>query len=129
MRNGHQNYVKLLALIPSFQDTNSTAIVAVPGLAGVTAEVVQRHHMKVVVKLLRESKGLSGEAIPDPEFFIAVYTEAQMAEVLTYRDRFGYRKVYSDDMMAVSPSTKAELNSFLGQWLTKLLGQAQMPEQ
>jgi len=44
-------------------------------------------------------------------------------EALTYQDCFGYRKVYDDAPMAFSPSTKKELNSFLGQWLTNLLEQ------
>ena len=126
MTNEHQNYVKLLALIPSIHDTNFVGAAAEPGSKDITAEVMQRHYKKIIVKLLRESK--AGEAIPDLEFTIAMYTEAKMAEVLTYRDRFGYRKVYSDDMMTVSPSTKAELNSFLAQWLSKLLEQRQAPE-
>jgi hypothetical protein len=38
-----------------------------------------------------------------------------------YEDCFGYRRVYSEDGMSVSPSTKKELNSFLEQWITTLL--------
>jgi uncharacterized protein YqiB (DUF1249 family) len=126
MSNEHQNYVKLLTFIPSIQDTNVTETIVLPGLENVTVEVTQRHHMKLVIKLCCGSKGLSSGTIPDPEFTIAMCTEAQTVEVLTYRDRFGFRNVYSDDMMTVSPSTKTELNSFLGQWLTKLLAQVQV---
>ncbi|WP_279338173.1 DUF1249 domain-containing protein [Solimicrobium silvestre] len=65
----------------------------------------------------------SGDMIADPDMVIAVYPEAEMVEVMTYQDCFGFRKVYSDDMSLVSPSTKKELNSFLSQWLTNIKNQ------
>jgi hypothetical protein len=66
---------------------------------------------------------LSGDVIQDLCFHVAAYLGNETVEVLTYQDCFGYRQVYSNNMMAFSPSIKAELNDIFGRWLTILLYQ------
>jgi uncharacterized protein YqiB (DUF1249 family) len=119
----HRNYQKLLKLIPTLLDIKSAAKLTASGFMDLNVDILLRHHKKIEIALSHYYKHPSGDMIADPDMTIAVYTEAQSVEVLTYQDCFGYRKVYSDDMMAFSPSTKKELNAFLGQWLSNLLEQ------
>lgn len=119
-----RNYRKLLQLIPMLHEIKSAVKLTAPGFMDLNVDVLQHHHKKTVIALSHYYKHPSGDMIADPDMTIAVYSEAQTIEALTYQDCFGYRRVYSDDMTAFSPSTKKELNSFLGQWLTNLLEQS-----
>ncbi|QYG05632.1 hypothetical protein [Janthinobacterium sp. PAMC25594] len=56
-----------------------------------------------------------------------VYLMAGTVGVLTYCDCFGSRKVFCPEVMAFSPLAKAELNNFLGQWLTKMIADGRGP--
>lgn len=118
-----QNYQKLLKLIPTLLDIKTAAKLTAPGFMGLNVDIVNRHHKKIVVALSHYYKHPSGDMIADPDMMIAVYTDAESVEVLTYQDCFGFRTVYSPDGMAYSPSSKKELNSFLGQWLSNLAEQ------
>lgn len=119
----HQNYRKLVQLIPTLHEIKSAVKLIAPGFMDLNVNILHCHHKKIVIALSHYYKHPSGDMIADPDMTIAVYSEAQTIEALTYQDCFGYRRVYSDDMTAFSPSTKKELNSFLGQWLTNLLEQ------
>lgn len=119
----HRNYQKLLKLVPTLYEIKSAAKLTAPGFMDLNVHIMHRHHKKLVIALSHYYQHSSGDLMPDPDMTIALYSAIQTAEVLMYEDCFGYRKVYSDDGMAVSPSAKKELNSFLGQWLTNLLEQ------
>lgn len=118
-----RNYKKLLKLIPTLLDIKTSAKLTAPGFMNLNVDILNRHHKKIVVALSHYYKHPSGDMIADPDITMAVYTEAESVDVLTYQDCFGFRTVYSPDGMAFSPSTKKELNSFLGQWLTNLAEQ------
>lgn len=118
-----RNYRKLLKLIPTLLDIKTAAKLTAPGYMDLNVDILNRHHKKIVIALSHYYKHPSGDMIADPDMTIAVYTESESVEVLTYQDCFGYRTVYSEDMSAFSPTAKKELNSFLGQWLTNLLNQ------
>lgn len=118
-----RNYQKLLKLIPTLLGIETAAKLTAPGFMNLNIDILNRHHKKIVIALSHYYKHPSGDMIADPDMTIAVYTEAESVEVLTYQDCFGCRRVYSEDMSAFSPSAKKELNSFLGQWLTNLLNQ------
>jgi uncharacterized protein YqiB (DUF1249 family) len=117
------NYQKLIQLIPTLLDTRTAAKLTAPGFMNLNVDILNRHHKKIVIALSHYYKHPSGDMIADPDMTIAIYIETESVEVLTYLDCFGFRTVYSADGMAYSPSTKKELNSFLGQWLTNLLEQ------
>jgi uncharacterized protein YqiB (DUF1249 family) len=119
----HRNYRKLLQLIPTLHEIQSATKLTAPGYMDLDLDIVERHHKKIVIELGHHFKHHSGDMIPDPDMTITVYSADETVEVLTYQDCFGFRQVYRDDMMAFSPTLKAELNSFLDQWLTKLLKQ------
>lgn len=123
MENYHQNYCKLLQLIPSLYDMPSAAKLTLPGFTDVNVEIVEKHKNKLVVRLSHYLERLYGDAIPDPDMTIVIYPATETAGALTYRDCFGYRQVYCDELMAFSPLAKKDLNSFLEQWLTKMIEQ------
>lgn len=118
-----KNYQKLLRLIPSLLEINTAAKLSSDGYMSLNLDILNRESKKLTIALSHYYKHPSGDMIADPDMTIIVYIEAKMIEVLAYQDCFGYRRVYSDDMMAFSPSAKKELNSFLGQWLSNLLNQ------
>ncbi|MDM5182011.1 DUF1249 domain-containing protein [Massilia sp. DJPM01] len=118
-----RNYKKLIQLIPTLLEIKTAAKLTAPGFMNLNVDILDRHHKKIVIALSHYYKHPSGDMIADPDMTMAVYTETESVEVLAYQDCFGYRKVYSEDGMTFSPSTKKELNSFLGQWLTNLLEQ------
>lgn len=118
-----QNYRKLLQLIPSLHAIESAIKLTAPGFMALNIDILHRHHKKTVIALSHYYKHHSSDMIPDPDMTLAVYSETETVDVLAYQDCFGYRQVYSDDMMSFSPSTKKELNSFLDQWVTNLLEQ------
>jgi uncharacterized protein YqiB (DUF1249 family) len=118
-----KNYQKLLQLIPSLLNIKTAAKLNADGYMSLNLDILNRQPKKLLIALSHYYKHPSGDMIPDPDITIAVYMEMKIVEVMTYQDCFGFRRVYSEDLMAVSPSSKKELNSFLGQWLTNLLNQ------
>lgn len=121
------NYQKILKIIPGVFELEEFLKLSAPGAKDLNVHIMHRQHSRLVIALSHYYKHSSGDLMPDPDMAIALYSETQTVEVLTYEDCFGYRKVYSDDGMAVSPSIKKELNSFLGQWLSNLLKQGYRP--
>jgi uncharacterized protein YqiB (DUF1249 family) len=118
-----KNYQKLLQLIPSLLEVNTAEKLNADGYMSLNLDILSRQPKKLLIALSHYYKHPSGDMIADPDITIAIYIEMKYIEVLTYQDCFGYRRVYSDDMAAFSPTSKKELNSFLGQWLTNLLNQ------
>ena len=64
----------------------------------------------------------NGDMVPDPDMEVRIYPAMKMAEALTYQDCFGYRVVYPTPD-EVNLKAKKDLNVFLNQWLTNILGQ------
>lgn len=118
-----RNYKKLLKLIPTLLDIKTAAKLTAPGFMNLNVDILNRNHKKVVIALSHYYKHPSGDMIADPDITMAVFTETESVEVLTYQDCFGFRTVYSADGKVFSPSTQKELNSFLEQWLTNLAEQ------
>ena len=118
-----RNYKKLLKLIPTLLDIKTAAKLTAPGFMNLNVDILNHNHKKVVIALSHYYKHPSGDMIADPDIMMAVFTETESVEVLTYQDYFGFRTVYSADGKVFSPSTQKELNSFLEQWLTNLAEQ------
>ena len=119
----HQNYIKLLQLLPGLQDMNAPATLTALGHTDVHVDVIERHKHRLVLRMSHYLQRLHGAAIPDPDMTIEVFPLAETVGALTYIDCFGSRKVFCLQMMAFSPLAKAELNNFLGQWLTKMIAE------
>lgn len=118
-----QNYRKLLQLLPDLQSMSGPAKLVALGHTDVHVDVIERHPHRLLLRMSHYLKRLHGAAIPDPDMTVEVYLLAETAGVLTYSDCFGSRKVFCPELMAFSPLAKAELNSFLEQWLTKLIAE------
>lgn len=121
MKLYHQNYIKLLQLLPGLHDMTGRAKLAAFGHTNVHMDVIERHKHRLVLRMSHYLERLHGGAIPDPDMTIEVFPRAETVGALTYIDCFGSRKVFCPEMMAFSPMVKAELNNFLDQWLTKLI--------
>jgi len=119
----HQNFCKLLQLVPSLHEAHWAEKLSAPGHKNIDISIQHRHHKKAVIVLTHYRMNLPGDMIQDLCFTVAIYLGNETVEVLTYQDCFGYRQVYSNDMLAFSPSIKVELNTLFNQWLTILLNQ------
>lgn len=117
----HENYLKLSQLLPNIQNMHEPAKLVLLGHADVDIDVIERHKHRLVLRMSRYLQRLHGAAIPDPDMTLEVYLVAETVGALTYCDCFGSRKVFCSEMMAFSPLAKAELNHFLGQWLSKMI--------
>lgn len=117
----HQNYIKLLQLLPGLHDMNGPAKLIALGHTDVHVDVIERHKHRLVLRMSHYLQRLHGAAIPDPDMTIEVFLLAETVGALTYTDCFGSRKVFCPELMAFSPLAKAELNNLLGQWLTKMI--------
>lgn len=119
----HQNYIKLLQLLPGLHDMSGPAKLTALGHNDVNIDVIERHRHRLVLRMSHYLERLHDAAIPDPDMTVEVYLLAETVGVLTYCDCFGSRKVFCPELMAFSPLAKAELNNFLGQWLTKMIAE------
>lgn len=119
----HQNYIKLLQLLPGLHDMTAPAKLTALGHTDVHVDVIERHKHRLVLRMSHYLQRLHGAAIPDPDMTIEVYLMAETVGALTYCDCFGSRKVFCPELMAFSPLAKAELNNFLEQWLTKMIAE------
>lgn len=117
----HQNYIKLLQLLPGLHDMRGPAKLTALGHNDVNIDVIERHKHRLVLRMSHYLQRLHGPAIPDPDMTVEVFLAAETVGALTYTDCFGSRRVFCPEMMAFSPMAKAELNNFLDQWLTKMI--------
>lgn len=122
-----KNYIKLLQLLPGLHEMNGPAKLTAMGHTDVHVDVIERHKHRIVLRMSHYLERLHGAAIPDPDMTIEVFLLAETVGALTYIDCFGSRKVFCPEMMAFSPLAKAELNNFLGQWLTKMIADGRSP--
>jgi uncharacterized protein YqiB (DUF1249 family) len=117
----HQNYHKLLQLLPGLHNMTEPIKLTVLGHNDIHVDVLERHKHRLVLRMSHYLERLHGAAIPDPDMTVEVYLLAETVGVLTYCDCFGSRRVFCPELMAFSPLAKAELNHFLDQWLTKMI--------
>ncbi|MGJ9420134.1 DUF1249 domain-containing protein [Massilia sp. CMS3.1] len=119
----HNNYRKLLQLLPDLLGMAKSVKLTTLGHSDVYVDVIERHPHRLVLRMSHYLQRLHGAAIPDPDITVEVYLLAETVGVLTYSDCFGSRKVFCPELMAFSPLAKAELNNFLEQWLNKMIAE------
>jgi len=115
-------YRKLLKVIPDLLTIEEYGKSVVPGFMDLNLDILQRTTEKNIIALSHYYKHPSGDMIADPDMVIAVYTNREYAEALTYQDSFGYQSVMLDSW-GVNVKLQRELNNFLSQWLTNLIEQ------
>ena len=117
-----QIYFKLLDVIPDLNSIEEHGKSVVPGYMDLNLDILHRTPDRIIIALSHYYKHSSGDMIADPDMEIAVYQKQEYAEALTYQDSFGYQSVLVDSGQ-VNSRLQRDLNTFLSQWLTNLIGQ------
>jgi len=114
-------YRKLKIVIPTLPEIPEYAKSTVPGLMDLNLDLLSRDD-EIITVALSHYYEQNGDLIPDPDMVIRIDTKTETVEGLTFQDTYTYREVYpkrgQEDVKA-----KKELNEFLLQWLTNLIGQ------
>lgn len=114
------NYHRMMRLLPELDDQDEW-LFGVDGhheqnLKQVSIQVVERCKYTTTVAVTQES--LLDEWVPQPTLTVRLYHDAHMAEVLTYQRNRSIRPNYPyPNEKMFQPDEKAQLNSFLGEWL------------
>jgi uncharacterized protein YqiB (DUF1249 family) len=117
------NYARLMRLLPDMRNaTSSRRIGMTQGdqmLGVLTLEVVLACPYTTTLRVRQEH---SLPWLPVPQLEVQVYHDARMAEVVSAEHARRFRSVYPYPNEAMhQPDEKAQLNLFLGEWLTHCL--------
>jgi uncharacterized protein YqiB (DUF1249 family) len=82
----HQNFQKLLRLLPESHNMAGPTKLVVAGRSDVNVDGLERHAHRLVLRLSRYLDRLHGAAIPDPDMTLEIYLLAETVGALTYRD-------------------------------------------
>jgi uncharacterized protein YqiB (DUF1249 family) len=122
------NYARVMKLLPDLFEVDqfSLAIDQADGHAlPVQVDVQERSKYTTVIEVSQQSR--FPDWLPSPRFKVRIYHDVRMAEVIAYQrqHRLQARYDYPNDRM-FQPDEKAQLNHFLGEWLSHCLryGQA-----
>ncbi len=113
------NYHRFMRLLPEIDDIEHW-LFALEGvkseLKQVSIRVVERS--KYTVTLAVDQESLLDNWIPKPLITVRLYHDAQMAEVLSFQKNRYLQQAYPyPNKNMFYPDEKAQLNSFLGEWL------------
>ncbi len=127
------NYLRLMKLLPAL-DTSDEREFALP----MAASEALRVHIRVEDRApytttvlvshpqapLPESLGLSAKAMAMPELRVRLYHDALMAEVVCWQRHRSIKPKYDyPNAQMYQQDEKAQLNLFLGEWLSHCLAQ------
>ena len=114
------NYLKIMKLLPDYATVDEMEF-ALPSERGETLKVVitvidrARYTTTVMVRQEVTAAPWSGPQMMN----VRIYHDAQMAEIISFQKKrhFHARYEYPNDQQ-FHPDEKAQLNRFLGEWLT-----------
>ena len=114
------NYHRMMRLLPEIDDQEEWlfGVDAAEGqrLRQVSIRVSERSKYTTTVAVAQES--LIDEWVPKPTLTVRLYHDAHMAEVLSYQRNRSIRQTYPyPNEKMYQPDEKAQLNTFLGEWL------------
>ena len=117
------NYARLMRLLPSMREATTLRRVALSQgerqLAVLALEVVERCPYTTTVQVRQESVS---PWLPLTQLEVRVYHDARMAEVTAVQRARRFLGVYPYPNLAMyQPDEKAQLNVFLGEWLSHCL--------
>ena len=117
------NYVQIMRLLPDMREylgTRRVALTQGEQLLGVLAlDVLEACPYTTTVQLRQEH---SLPWLPVPQLQVQVYHDARMAEVVAAEHARRFRSIYPYPNLAMhQPDEKAQLNVFLGEWLSHCL--------
>lgn len=117
------NYARLMRLVPQMRSAESSRQVALQAegkfLGALVLQVLENNPYTSTLRLQQDQ---TFEWLAQPYMEVRVYHDARMAEVIAAQNARNFRGVYSypnPDMY--QPDEKAQLNLFLGEWLSHCL--------
>ncbi|WP_017902046.1 DUF1249 domain-containing protein [Pseudomonas asplenii] len=117
------NYARLMRLLPEMRDQQRARRIAVTQgdqMLGVLALEVLQDCPYTTTLLVRQEHSLPW--LPVPQLQVQVYHDARMAEVISAEHARRFRSIYPYPNAAMhQPDEKAQLNIFLGEWLSHCL--------
>ncbi|SIQ73027.1 DUF1249 domain-containing protein [Marinobacterium stanieri] len=131
MAQGEANYLRLLKLLPDLDSCDQREfLVELDGQrVRVRLEIDERftYTTSVVVSQQYENASVWLES---PRLVVRLYHDARVAEVICTRQRRQLSGVYSyPNQQMRYPDEKAQLNAFLGEWLSHCLAHGQLLEE
>lgn len=120
------NYHRLLKLLPTQPDQDQRRYVLISGSQRIHVKlhVTERSKYTTTLQLLQTPDVLSESALwpTGPSMVIRLYHDASLAEVLSCQQQQNFAPVYAYPNPAMrQPDEKAQLNRFLGDWLSHCL--------
>ncbi|WP_273823143.1 MULTISPECIES: DUF1249 domain-containing protein [Pseudomonas] len=117
------NYARLMRLLPEMRAQQRARRIAVTQgdqMLGVLALEVLQDCPYTTTLLVRQEHSLPW--LPVPQLQVQVYHDARMAEVISAEHARRFRSIYPYPNAAMhQPDEKAQLNIFLGEWLSHCL--------
>ncbi|CAD5203679.1 DUF1249 domain-containing protein [Pseudomonas sp. FEN] len=117
------NYARLMRLLPQMREQQRARRIAVTQgdqMLGVLALEVLQDCPYTTTLLVRQEHSLPW--LPVPQLQVQVYHDARMAEVISAEHARRFRSIYPYPNSAMhQPDEKAQLNVFLGEWLSHCL--------
>lgn len=117
------NYARLMCLLPDMRAQQGGRRIAVTQgeqMLGVLALDVLQDCPYTTTLRVRQERSLPW--LPVPELEVQVYHDARMAEVIGAEHARRFRSIYPYPNAAMhQPDEKAQLNVFLGEWLSHCL--------
>ncbi|MBJ2283764.1 DUF1249 domain-containing protein [Pseudomonas haemolytica] len=117
------NYARLMRLLPDMRHTPEARRIAVTHgdqmLGVLTLEVILTCPYTTTLRVRQEH---SLPWLPVPQLEVQVYHDARMAEVISAEHARRFRSIYPyPNVFMHQPDEKAQLNVFLGEWLSHCL--------
>ncbi|MBV6753198.1 DUF1249 domain-containing protein [Pseudomonas gingeri] len=117
------NYARLMRLLPQMREQQRARRIAMTQgeqMLGVLALEVLQDNPYTTTLLVRQEHSLPW--LPVPQLQVQVYHDARMAEVISAEHARRFRSIYPYPNSAMhQPDEKAQLNVFLGEWLSHCL--------
>ncbi|KIH85656.1 DUF1249 domain-containing protein [Pseudomonas batumici] len=117
------NYARLMRLLPQMREQQRARRIAMTQgdqMLGVLALEVLQDNPYTTTLLVRQEHSLPW--LPVPQLQVQVYHDARMAEVISAEHARRFRSIYPYPNTAMhQPDEKAQLNVFLGEWLSHCL--------
>ena len=117
------NYARLMRLLPQMREQQRARRIAMTQgeqMLGVLALEVLQDNPYTTTVLVRQEHSLPW--LPVPQLQVQVYHDARMAEVISAEHARRFRSIYPYPNSAMhQPDEKAQLNVFLGEWLSHCL--------
>jgi len=131
MAQGELNYQRLLKLLPDLDscDQREFQVDMDSQRARVRLEVDERFTYTTSVVVSQQYENASAW-LESPRLVVRLYHDARVAEVICTRQRRQLAGVYAyPNQQMRYPDEKAQLNTFLGEWLSHCLAHGQLLEE